>query len=99
VDLVEYDDLLRNDLIFAKGNVWSCVSKNLHLFQNAETREQLEIKDSKFIKLKKLELIPIKWHVDDGKVVLEGRELGLGPTHRVSISWVRSFKEMEIIRQ
>ena len=44
-----------------------------------------------------MELIPIKWEVIDGKVFLEGRELGMGPTHKLSISWLRAFEEMNMI--
>ena len=28
------EDMQRDDLIFIKGNIWNCVSKNMSLYQN-----------------------------------------------------------------
>ena len=39
----------------------------------------------------------MRWEVQGNKVFLEGRELGLGPTHKLAISWTKSFPELELI--
>lgn len=50
------------------------------------------------MKLNKLELIPTKWEIKDySKIYLEGRELGMGPVHKVCISWMKSFPELDLV--
>jgi len=41
----------------------------------------------------------MKWSVENEKIFLDGRELGLGPTHRLGISWLKSFPELDLIAQ
>ena len=80
------ENINRGDLVFRDGGIWMCASKATNTFTNMENKEKAEFKDGEIAKLNKLELIPIKWEVIDGKVFLEGRELGMGPVHKLAIS-------------
>lgn len=88
---VPLDDINRGDLVFKDGAIWMCASKATSTFVNMENRDKLSISDASIPKLNKLELVPVKWEVIDDKVSLEGRELGMGATHKLSISWLRAF--------
>ena len=77
------EELARDDFIFHLNGIWRCISKVMLKFQNIHNKkEEKEIKQKLYHTLIKLELIPLQWNVsENGKILLKGRELGMGPIH------------------
>ena len=96
---ISADQLARGDVVLQEGQLWQCALKHSSLFINLDSREQAPLPLDSYTRVNKLELIPHEWKVEDGRVVLKGRELGLGPQHEIEVEGMREFQEMETIKE
>jgi hypothetical protein len=95
---IEQNHIIRGDVILHEAGLWQCVIKNASLFLNLVTKDQKEINQSWYLRVRKLELVPKEWKVEEGQVKLKGQELGLGQFYEIEIEGMRKFEEMDIIR-
>ena len=65
--------LLRNDYICYQGSISKCINKSLLSFQDIDTKATTTIDQPDYWRLDILQLVPMKWDVNEGEVVLTGR--------------------------
>lgn len=100
LERISDETLQRRDVVCSGGDLWQCESKHMHLFINLETREQKSLQADHYMRAPSLELVPITWKHQEGKVSLTGQQLGLGAIHEgLQITGLRAFPEMEIVKK
>lgn len=89
----------RNDFVFHSNGVYKCVNKAMMSFVNVDSRETISLDVEEYWRLEVLQLVPIKWEVNEQEVKLLGRELGLGPQYTCNVVGFKEFEELNVVNR